>query len=63
MLKNIATAQSECTTQHKNMVSYNTDYIIPNFIDFFGDDWKRIEKWIEKRSIYIFVINIMLTKN
>ena len=38
MLKSIATACSECTEKHKNKASYNTDYIFPDLIDFFGDD-------------------------
>ena len=37
ILKSIATARSECTTKHKNKVSCNTDYIVPDLIDFFGD--------------------------
>ena len=35
MLKSIATARSECTAKYKNKVSYNTDYIVPDLIDFF----------------------------
>ena len=38
MLKGIATARSECTAKHENKVSYNGDYIVPNLIEFFGDD-------------------------
>ena len=38
MLKSIATARSECTTKHENNASYNTDYIVPDLIDFFGND-------------------------
>ena len=38
MLKSIATARSECTAKHKNNASYKTDYIVPDLIDFFGDD-------------------------
>ena len=37
MLKNIATTRSECTAKHKTKASYNTDYIVPDMIDFFGD--------------------------
>ena len=37
MLKSIAVARSECTTKQANKVSYNTDFIIPDLIDFFGD--------------------------
>ena len=52
MLKSIATAYSECTAKQKNKVSYNTDYIVPNLIDFFGNDWKEIKMQIEKRNIH-----------
>ena len=38
MLKSIATARSECTVKHENKASYNTDYIVPDFIDFFDND-------------------------
>ena len=38
MLKSIATARSECTAKQENKASYNTDYIAPDFVDFFGDD-------------------------
>ena len=38
MLKIIATARSECTAKQGNKASYNTDYIVPDLIDFFGDD-------------------------
>ena len=31
---------------------------VPNFIDFFGDDWKEIKTQIEKSSIYICKIYI-----
>ena len=38
ILKNMATARGECTIKHENKASYNTYYIIPDLIDFFGDD-------------------------
>ena len=38
MLKSIATARSECTAKHENKASCNTDYIVPDFIDFCGHD-------------------------
>ena len=41
MLKNIAAIRSECTAKQENKTSYNTYYIIPNLIDFFGDDCKK----------------------
>ena len=53
MLKSIATARSECTTKHENKASYNTDYIVPDLINFFGDDRKEINTQTEKRNIYI----------
>ena len=52
MLKSIATARSECTTKHEKKTSYNTGYIVPDLIDFFGDDWKEIKTQIEKRNIH-----------
>ena len=42
MLKSIATARSECTTK-ENKASYNTYYIAPDLIHFFGNDWKEIK--------------------
>ena len=50
MLKNIATARSECTAKQENKTSYNTDYIFPDLTDFFGDDWKEIKTRTEKRN-------------
>ena len=38
MLKSIAMARSECTVKHKNKVSYNTDYIVPDLINFSKGD-------------------------
>ena len=38
MLKSIATARSECTANQEDKVSYKTDYIVPDLIDFFGED-------------------------
>ena len=38
MLKSIATARSECTSKEGNKASYSTDYIVPDLIDFYGDD-------------------------
>ena len=38
MLESIATARSECTAEQENKASYNTDYIVPDLIDFYGDD-------------------------
>ena len=43
MLKSIATARSECTAKQGIKASYNTNYIAPALIDFFGDDWKEIK--------------------
>ena len=52
MLESIATVRSECTAKHKNKASYNTNYTVPNLIDFFGDNWKEIKTQIEKRNIH-----------
>ena len=38
MLTIVATARSECTVKDENKARYNTDYIVPNLIDFFDDD-------------------------
>ena len=38
MLKSVATAGRECTTKRENNASHNTDYIVLDLIDFFGDD-------------------------
>ena len=46
MLKSIAAARSKCTA------SYNTYYIVPDLIDFFGDDWKEIKTQTQKRNIH-----------
>ena len=62
MLKNIATARSGCTVKHKDKANRNTDYIVSDLIDFFGDDWKEIKTQIEK-EIFIIVKDIVLTKN
>ena len=59
ILKSNATASSECTTKHENKVSYNTDYNVPDLIDFFGNDWKEITTQGEKKEIFIFVKNIV----
>ena len=52
MLKSIATARSECTAKQENIASYNTYYIVPDLIDFFGDDWKEFKTQAEKRNIH-----------
>ena len=50
-MKSIVTARSECTAKQENKASCNTDYIVPDLIDFFGDDWKEIKTHTEKRDI------------
>ena len=52
MLKSFATARSECEAKHENKASYNTGYIVPDQIDFFGHDRKGIKTHIEKRNIH-----------
>ena len=44
MLKSIATARSECTAKHENKANHNTDYIVSDLIDFYGDDQKEIKR-------------------
>ena len=52
MLKSTATARSECTAKQENKAaSYNTYYIVPDLIDFLGNDWKEIKTQTEKRKI------------
>ena len=60
MLKSIRTVCSECTAKQENNASYNTVYIVPDLIDFFGDDWKEIKTQTKKN--FITVKNIVLTK-
>ena len=55
-------ARSKSTAKHENKTSYNTDYIVPNLIDYFGNDWKEIKRRL-KKEIIIIVKNIVLTKN
>ena len=38
MLKSNATTSSECKAKKENKASYNTDYMVPDLIEFFGDD-------------------------
>ena len=52
MLKSIATAHSECTAKQENKPSYNTDYLVPDLNNFFGDDWKEIKTQTQKRNIH-----------
>ena len=59
MLKNIATARRERTAKQENKVSYNTYYIVPDLIDFFGDDWKEIKTQTEKRNIHNCKKNVL----
>ena len=37
-VEKIAKARSECTAKQENKATYNTDYIVPDLIDFLGDD-------------------------
>ena len=62
MLKSIAKARSECTAKHKNKASYNTDYIVPDLIDLLAMIKKRSKRKL-KKEIFIFVKNIVQTKN
>ena len=55
MLKSIAMTHSECTTKQENKASYNTDYIVPDWIEFFDGRLKK--------ETYIIVNKIVLTKN
>ena len=48
--------------KHCYKASYNTDYIVPHLIDFLAMIEKRSKRRLEK-EIFIFVKNIVLTKN
>ena len=52
MSKSTATVCSECTAKQEYKASYNTDYIVPDLIDFFGNYWKEIKTQSEKRNIH-----------
>ena len=52
MLKSIATDRSERTAKHENKANCNTDYIVPDLVDFFGNDEKEINMQIEKINIH-----------
>ena len=52
MLKSIATARSECTAKLGNKTSYNTDFIVLDLIDFFGDDGNEIKTQTAKTNIH-----------
>ena len=51
LLTSFATACSECTFKQEKKANYNTDHLVPNLIDFFGDDWKEIKTQTEKKNI------------
>ena len=52
MLKSIATSRSECLGKQENkviaIISYNTDYIAPDSIDFFGEE-KRSKRRLKRK--------------
>ena len=52
MLKSIVTTRSESTAKQENKASCNTNYIVPDLIDFFGHDWKKNQNpdWKKKYS-------------
>ena len=52
MLKSIGTVRSERTAKQEIKASYNTYYIVPDLIDFFGDDSKEIKTQTEKGNIH-----------
>ena len=59
MLKNIATTRCECTKKHENKAIYNTDCVTPDLIED-GDNLKENSL---KKEVFIFVKNVVLTKN
>ena len=44
MLKSIPTARSEWTAKQENKAGYNTDYIIPDLSNLFGEIKKRSKR-------------------
>ena len=66
MLKSIATSRSECLAKQENkviaIISYNTDYIAPDSIEFFGDE-KRSKRRLKKKKNSLIVKNILMAKN
>ena len=52
MLKRTATARPDITAKQENKANYNTYYINPDLIDFFGDDRKEIRTQTGKRNIH-----------
>ena len=63
MLKSIATTRSDGTEKQENKASYNTDYIVSDLNDFFGDNWKEIKTQPEKRNIIIVKNIVQNNKN
>ena len=63
LLKSIATACSECIAKHENKARHNTDYIVPDLIDFFLAMIEKRSKRRLKKEIFIFVKNTVLTEN
>ena len=49
-VESIATAHSECTAKQENKARYNTDYIVPDLTDFFGNHRKEINTQTEKKK-------------
>ena len=62
MLKSIATSWSECSVKHENKPSCNTGYIVSDLIYFLAMFGKRSKHRL-KKEIFIFVKNIVLSKN
>ena len=49
--------------KHEHKASYNTDYIVPDLIDYFRDDWKENKTQIEQKNKITIVKSIVLNKN
>ena len=59
MLKSIATARTECTAKQENKASCNTDYIVPDLIDFFDFfSWTTLIAKHLTLDIYIALLSI-----
>ena len=65
MSKSIATTRGESTTKYEKIGSYNADYIVLDFIDFFWPWLKSYQKQIEgkHKPCFVFMKNATLIKN
>ena len=55
--------RNECSTKHENKANYNRDFIVPDLNFFFLAMVVKRSKHGLKKEIFIFIKNIVLTKN